>query len=270
MNRARKFQNPKAEIRDRNTKRPHLSPGESSGLFVVYGRRPVLELIRAGVAQQIEIVRTAHGRVIDEIVDLAASANIPLRRVEPHVQDEDGVEQGVRALAPAPELRGDLLSFAEQVDAGEQPLLLMLDGITDPHNFGALLRTAEGAGVAGVIIRERRQVPITPIVVKASAGAAYLLPIFEVNNLSRTLRELRRFGYWSVAACGDHDTRPYNAYDWKRSVVLVVGAEGAGVSELVRESADDLVHIPMFGRIDSLNVSVATGILLFAASDQRK
>lgn len=245
-------------------------PGESSGLFVVYGRRPVLELIRAGIAKEIEIARTAHGRAIDEIVEHAKSARIPVHDVERFEDEDEPVTQGVRAFAPPPEMRGDLVHFVEGLDVEEQPLLLMLDGITDPHNFGAILRTAEAAGVRGVIVRERRQAPVTGVVVKASAGAAYLIPIFEVNNLARTLRELQPHGFWSVIAANHSDAKSYRDYDWQRRVILVVGAEGAGVSELVKQTGDDTISIPMQGRIESLNVSVATGILLFHAASPKE
>ncbi len=248
----------------------HSRPGESSGLFVVHGRNPVRELLRSGIATEVELEKTAHGKVISEILDLAHENGIRVRTLDRFEEDEGTVSQGVRALAPPPVLRTDLIPFVEAFDEDQQPLLLMLDGITDPHNFGAILRTAEGAGVAGVIVRERRQAPITGTVVKASAGAAYLLPIFQVNNVVRTVEDLRDYGYWSVAAASGKAQKLYTDYDWERRVLLIVGAEGAGVSSLVLEKADDTISLPMLGQIESLNVSVATGILLYHATTAKK
>jgi 23S rRNA (guanosine2251-2'-O)-methyltransferase len=145
----------------------------------------------------------------------------------------------------------------------------MLDGITDPHNFGAILRSADAAGVSGVIIRERRQVPVTDVVVKSSAGAAYLIPIFQVVNLSQTLGILSGEGFWSVAAMSGEGVKHYSEYNWNAKTILIMGAEGTGVSDLLAREADDRLAIPMNGKVESLNVSVATGILLFEAAKVR-
>jgi 23S rRNA (guanosine2251-2'-O)-methyltransferase len=245
-------------------------PGESSGLFRVYGRRAVTELLRLGLVKTLEVARQAHGRALEDILRLAADQRVPVSRVE-FLEDEDGpVEQGVRALAVPPPLRHDLRRFVEVLPEAPAPLILMLDGITDPHNFGAILRTAECAGVSAVIIRERRQAPITDTVVKTSAGAAYLVPVFQVVNLSQGLRILAECGFWSVAAVADDSSRSYRDYKWNGKTVLIVGAEGAGVSELLKRDADERILIPMAGKLESLNVSVATGVILFHAAAARE
>ena len=247
----------------------YRDPGSPPGLFNIYGRRPVLEALKKGVVTGIEIARSAHGQIVDEIIHTAEERRVPLRRVEDLPETEDVVSQGVRAAAKPPEVRGDLRPFLERLSKDPLPLFLMLDGVTDPHNFGAILRTAEGAGVTAVIISERRQAPVNDTVVKASAGAAYLVSVFQVANLAQTARLLKTAGLWIVAATGEEGGTSAWEYDWNRPTVLIVGAEGMGVSTLLRRDADDEVRIPMYGRIDSLNVSVATGVLLFEAVRRR-
>jgi 23S rRNA (guanosine2251-2'-O)-methyltransferase len=243
-------------------------PGEPAGLFRLYGRKPVIEALRMGVVQQIEIAKRAHGKVIEEILALADERRIEVRRVEILGGESELTQQGIAAFAHPPVLRGDLKEFVRHLPESPLPLLLMLDGITDPQNFGAILRTAEAAGVTAVIIRERRQVAVTDVVVKASAGAAYLVPIFQVINLSQTMRMLREENYWSVAAVGEAKMS-FRDYNWKAKTILILGAEGAGVSELLQKEADDRISIPMYGHVESLNVSVAAGVLLFEAAKGR-
>jgi 23S rRNA (guanosine2251-2'-O)-methyltransferase len=253
----------------RPQERPFFRPGDASGLFRLFGRKPVLEALRMGVVKQIDVSRRAHGKVVDEILELAAEQRVDVRRVEEIAGEDDFTMQGIVANAYPPVLRDDLKYFVRDLPESPFPLLLMLDGITDPHNFGAILRTAEGAGVTGVIIRERRQVQITEVVVKSSAGAAYLIPIFQVTNLSQCMRLLTEEGFWSVAASGETETS-YRQYNWKAKTLLIVGAEGAGVSDLLEREADDRISIPMYGHIESLNVSVATGVLLYEAARNRE
>lgn len=248
--------------------RSQRDPG-STGLFHIYGRRPVLEALKKGMVIEIEIARTAHEQIVDEIARAAEERQIPVRNV-PQMSDQEGeLDQGVRAVSRPPEVRGDLRAFLDLLPRDPLPLILMLDGITDPQNFGAILRTAEGAGVSAVVIRERRQAPVTDTVVKASAGAAYMIPIFHVANLSQAIRLMKAAGIWIVAAVGEESGTSAWEYDWNRPVILIVGAEGAGISTLLKRDADDSVRIPMFGHIESLNVSVATGVLLFEAVRRR-
>ncbi|MFZ5434594.1 MAG: 23S rRNA (guanosine(2251)-2'-O)-methyltransferase RlmB [Calditrichota bacterium] len=243
-------------------------PGEKSGLFYLYGRKPILEALRLDLVHSLEISRRAHGQTVQLIERQAEQRRVPIERVEA-LPGEDGIPiQGVRALAKPPRLHHDLRRFVEQLPESPTPFLLMLDGITDPHNFGAILRTAEASAVSAVIVRERRQAPVSEVVVKTSAGGAYLVPIFEVVNLSQTLRWLAEDGFWTVVAAMDNSVQ-HSDYHWNGKTVLVLGAEGMGVSDLVRKSADVCVNIPMHGQIESLNVSVAAGILLFEAAKRR-
>ncbi len=235
----------------------------------MYGRKPVLEVLRLELVRSLEVHRNAHGRPIEEILRIADEQHIRVTRVESFPDEEELTIQGVQAFVQPPLMRDDLRRFVRELPASPPPLMLMLDGITDPHNYGAILRAADGAGVSGVIVRERRQVPVTDVVVKSSAGAAYLIPIFQVVNLSQTLGILSHEGFWSVAAISGGNARLYSEYNWNAKTVLLVGAEGTGVSDLLSREADDRIAIPMIGTLESLNVSVATGVLLFEAAKTR-
>jgi 23S rRNA (guanosine2251-2'-O)-methyltransferase len=159
----------------------------------------------------------------------------------------------------------DLATLLEQKD---NPFLLILDGVTDPHNLGAILRSADAAGVHAVISPKDRSAKLTSVVRKVACGAAEAVPFITVTNLARTLRELQDAGVWVVGAAGETETTIYQA-DFKGPLALVLGAEGEGLRRLTRETCDGLVKIPMFGSVSSLNVSVAAGICLFEAVRQR-
>ncbi len=149
-------------------------------------------------------------------------------------------------------------------------LAVVLDHITDPHNTGAILRTAEAAGVNGVILPDRRAAAVNPTVRKVAAGASAHLPIARVTNVAQTLRTLKKSGVWILGAyTGDDAALPYTQVDWKRDLVLVIGAEDTGISRVARSECDELVHIPMHGKVASLNASVAAAILLYEAVRQR-
>ena len=159
----------------------------------------------------------------------------------------------------------DILEYARSKN--EEPFIILLDEIEDPHNFGAIIRTAECVGAHGIIIKNRNQAMVTATVVSASAGASEYMKIARVNNLSKTIEELKQEGLWF--ACADMDGSLMTETNLKGSIGLVVGNEGSGVSRLVKEKCDFVVKIPMKGHIDSLNVSVATGVLLYEISRQR-
>jgi 23S rRNA (guanosine2251-2'-O)-methyltransferase len=237
--------------------------------MLIRGRHPVLEALRKGIVQEVEILVSAHGPAITQIEAEAARASIPCVRRQSRTPEEGDYLQGVRAYIRPVEARHDLLEFIETLNTGDSPLLLMLDGIEDPHNFGAILRSAYASGVAGIVIRSRRQAPLTDTVFKTSAGAAALIPIFEVPNLEQLVRALKPLGWWAVAAQMGESATDYHDLDWQRATILIVGAEGKGVSDLLRKRSDDLVSIPMPGGIDSLNASVAAGVLLFEAAYAR-
>ncbi len=174
---------------------------------------------------------------------------------------ETGHHQGVIALCPAV----GYVEISDMLEAarakGEAPFIVVLDGVTDPHNLGAVIRTAEAGGAHGVIIPKRRAVGLTGTVAKTSAGAVAHMPVARVTNITQTLRELKNAGLWVV--CAEMDGQRMYEADLTGPVALVVGAEGVGVSRLVTEQADFIVSIPMLGKIASLNVSVAAGVLIY-------
>jgi len=196
--------------------------------------------------------------------------------LKPHARDKAALDrmtggarhQGAvaRYKAPPPRNESDLAALVEQ--AGNDALLLVLDGVTDPHNLGACLRSAEGAGVTAVIVPKDKAAGITPTVRTASAGAADRIAFFAVTNLARTLKNLKQQGVWLAGLAGDA-TQDFYRLDFKGPLAIVMGSEGEGMRRLTRESCDYLAHIPMRGSVESLNVSVATGVALFEALRQR-
>ncbi len=205
-----------------------------------------------------------------ELVELARGAGIPVRQVATDMlaRAVPGVKhQGIVAQYEPPTNlgEGDLDELLGKV---EHPLLLVLDGVQDPHNLGACLRSAEAAGVAAVIVPRDRAVGITPVVRKAAAGAADRVPLIRVTNLARTLKSLKDAGVWIVGLAGETDKSLYQM-DLKGPIAIAMGGEGDGLRRLTREHCDFLARIPMLGAVESLNVSVATGIALFEAVRQR-
>ncbi|MGP9801967.1 23S rRNA (guanosine(2251)-2'-O)-methyltransferase RlmB [Rheinheimera sp. NSM] len=179
-----------------------------------------------------------------------------------------GQHQGIIAKARL-QSSGSEADLAAIVEQQEKPFILILDGVTDPHNLGAILRSADAAGVHAVVSPKDRSVKLTSVVRKVACGAAESVPFITVTNLARTLRELQDAGVWLVGTAGETDTSIYQA-DFKGPLALVLGAEGEGLRRLTRETCDSLVKIPMFGSVSSLNVSVAAGICLFEAVRQRQ
>ncbi len=196
--------------------------------------------------------------------------------VKPHARDREAMDrmtggarhQGVAARyrAPPPRSESELPALIEA--AGADALFLVLDGVTDPHNLGACLRSAEGAGVTAVIVPKDKAVGITPTVRKASAGAADRVPFIAATNLARALRVLKDAGVWLTGLDGEAPQTLYSI-DLKGPIALVMGSEGEGMRRLTREACDHLAHIPLRGSVESLNVSVATGVALFEALRQR-
>jgi 23S rRNA (guanosine2251-2'-O)-methyltransferase len=207
---------------------------------------------------------------IESILDLAAEQGISVERVNKNRLDDrvQGVHQGVVAeVKPMPQL-GDkeLENLLDQISG--TPLLLVLDGVTDPHNLGACLRTADAAGVHAVIAPRDKSAPLNATASKVACGAAEAIPYFQVTNLSRTLTQLQERGIWIVGTAGEADATIYQS-DLKGPLALVMGAEGKGMRRLTRENCDLLINIPMAGEVSSLNVSVATGVTLFEIVRQR-
>ena len=227
---------------------------------VVAGIHPVREALRAGrTLDRVLIARGAAGVRLQEIIDLARERSVPLRFEPREALDRasnGAVHQGVVAFGAA---RG--YAELDQAIAGAQ-LLIVLDGVEDPHNLGAIIRTAQAAGAGAVIVTERRAVGLTETVAKASAGALEHLPVVRVGNLAQTLQDLKKRGYW-IYGLDERGAQLYSEIDYARPTVFVLGGEGHGLHELVKKHCDVLVRIPMAGAIASLNVSVATGVVLF-------
>lgn len=264
--------------RDRG-RRPHEKrqpreerrPEPAAERSVIYGVLPVLEALRADV-RRIDKVWIADGSRearLSEIIEICRSRSIAWNRVprETFAKHLDpGVNhQGVMAFAAS----AAYVSTDEILDqAGEVPLLLLLDGVEDPRNLGAILRTAECAGADGIVIPERRAVGLNDTVAKSSAGAIEFVKVAKTANLNRFIDELKSQNIWVVGTSGNASME-YTDWEWTRPTALVLGAEGSGLHRLVAEKCDVLVNIPMYGRIDSLNVSVAAGVVLFEARRQR-
>lgn len=234
------------------------------------GRRAVIEALRAGrPIRKILLSRTAHGPAIRDIIHEARGSGIVVQLVDPRRLDElaRGPHQGVIAFTAARPMAGvdDILAKARA--KGEPPFVLVLDGVEDPANLGALIRTAEGAGVHGVIIPKHRAAGLTPAVARTSAGAVEHVPVAVVTNLVRTLEELKQAGLWVVGAAPDAKDA-YHAVRLVPPLAVVMGGEERGLGRLVREHCDLLVRLPMRGKVASLNVSVAAGVLLFEINRQ--
>jgi len=236
---------------------------------------PVRELLRS--AHDVTRVLIAVSRdpvlVLDEIEALAAERGVTVERHDRPVLDAltDGlVHQGVVALAPPVPVAtlDEVLAAAER--AGEQVLLVALDGVTDPHNLGSIARTAEAVGAHGLLVPERRAAGITPSAEKAAAGALAHLPVVPVTNLARTLRQLHDAGVWSLGLDGDAEVAIADHPLASEPCVLVVGAEGSGLARLTRDRCDALVRLPMRGQVGSLNASVAAAVALYTLLDRRR
>ena len=235
--------------------------------MIVYGINPVLEALRAGRVTALRVGQRSGGR-IQELQALAAANGVKIQRVDSTLLDRlarGGVHQGVVADV---EDASTGFSVEELVRGSDRALIVVLDGIEDPHNVGAILRTADAAGVNGVIVQNRRAAALGGAAAKASAGAVSHVKIAQVVNIARAIDELKDLGVWSVGLADDAETM-YDAIDFSVPSAVVVGAEGSGLRRLVREKCDFTARIPMRGHVSSLNVSVATGIVLFEALRQR-
>jgi len=235
---------------------------------IIYGINPVLEALRAGRVRELRVGERADDR-LKQLLALADAGGVPVRRVPSDTLDREsrrGVHQGVVAAIE----EADDYSIEEIVSgASAAPLVVVLDGIEDPHNLGAILRTADAAGVDGVVIQSRRAASRGGVAAKASAGALAHVKIAEVVNIARAVDELKEAGVWTVGLAAEAPDS-YNAIDLTLPTALVLGAEGAGLRRLVRERCDRLASIPMRGHVGSLNVSVAAGVVLFEAVRQRR
>lgn len=233
------------------------------------GRNPIREAIKNG--RDIEKLLVARGDLsatAKEIIAMARDAHIPIQTVERSRLDEiTKNHQGMLAFASAYRYFDVEDMLAEAEEKGEDPFLVILDGVTDPQNLGAIIRTAACVGAHGVIVPERRAVGLTPSAVKASAGAVETVKVARVTNLTRTLEMLKKQGIWLYAA--DMVGEDYRSVNFSGPCAIIIGAEGEGVSRLVLETCDHKVSLPMKGGVGSLNASVAAGVLLYAAFASR-
>ncbi len=242
----------------------------------IYGLSPVLEMLRAGRrrVQKILVAEGAQPARFAELHDLARRTGVSVERRERRLLDEmthRANHQGVVALI-AGEAGGQSQAYASAdallASLSALPLLVLLDGIEDPHNLGAIIRSCEGAGVDGVFIPEHRAAGLTETVARTSAGAVEYVRVARVTNLVPLIGELQERGIMVVGVEGDGATG-YSSFDFNQPVAVVMGSEGKGLRRLVREKCDAVISIPMRGRLNSLNVSVAAGVVLFEALRQR-
>jgi len=245
---------------------------DTTSTDLLYGLHPVLEALRAKDCglHRIYLEQGRRGRVVDEILGLAKARHVPVT-----FEAREGLDrragtarhQGAVGVAAAKAYLSldDLLESISGLDA---PLLLVLDGIEDPHNLGAILRTAEAAGAQGIILPTRRAVGLTAAVAKVSAGAIEHLPVARVVNLSQAIERLKEARFW-IYGLDAKGSRSYAEVDYRGPVALVVGGEGRGLRPLVAGRCDGTVRIPMRGKVESLNVSVATAVVLYEILRQR-
>jgi 23S rRNA (guanosine2251-2'-O)-methyltransferase len=237
---------------------------------LLYGLHPVEEALRSGSRRfdYVCIARERHDQRLSRILELCHQAGVKTRQ-EPR--------EALTRLARTPEHQGvvavvrqrEFLGIEDLLDGLEPRLILALDGVEDPQNLGALLRTAEAAGVDGVLLTERRSAPLSPVAVKASAGAAEHLRLARVVNMVRSLEALKERNIWCVGL-DERGAQDYDQFDFTSNTVIVLGREGAGLHDLVRRTCDHLLRIPMGGKVASLNVSAAGAVVLFEAARQRR
>jgi 23S rRNA (guanosine2251-2'-O)-methyltransferase len=237
--------------------------------MLVYGINPVVEALRAGRVRQLRVADRPSSARIADIVRTAERGGIVVRRVPPADLDRaarGGAHQGIAADVFDAD-RWDVATLV--ASAKGTPLIVVLDGIEDPHNVGAILRTVDAAGADGVVRQSRRAAPLSGATAKASAGAVSHVRIAEVVNIARALEELKAGGIWTIGLATD-STAQYDLLDLTLPTALVLGSEHTGLRRLVRDKCDWLVSIPMEGHVQSLNVSVAAGVVLFEALRQRR
>ena len=258
----------RADLKRRETRR---QDDEGDDRFVIVGKNPVMEALRS--EQQMDkllILNDNKDHVLGDLAEKARRRGIVVQSVEKIKLEglADGQpHQGVAAMmAPFPySSMEDVLAKADA--KGEEPLVVILDHLTDPHNLGAIIRSANLCGVHGVIIPKRRSASLTAVSVKASSGAVAHTPIVKVGNLTQCIDELKAKGFWIMAA--DMDGAPYYKNDFKGKLVIIIGNEGKGISPNVKKQCDYSVSIPLYGDIDSFNASAAAAIILSEAARQR-
>ncbi len=255
---------------DRRNKQIYIDNINQEYEDIVAGRNSVIELLKSGKdINKIFVERGEKHGSINEIVARAREDKVVLVEVDREKLDAMAENhQGVVAIVPPFDYCEieDILAVAKEKE--EDPFILILDGIEDPHNLGSIIRTAETAGVHGIIIPKRRNALVNSTVVKVSAGATAYVKIARVNNINETIKKLKDSGLWVIGTDGAAKTEYYNQ-DLKGPLAIIIGSEGFGMSKLVKENADILIKIPMKGEITSLNASVSAGIVIYEAVKQR-
>ena len=245
--------------------------GNADAQEILYGLHAVREALKAGSRplQRLLVIRT--DKQFADLVQLARSLHVPVH-VQPSASLDrlvpDGRHQGIVAFAAAKAYQTEESILARAAERNEPPLLVILDGVEDPHNLGAVIRTAEGAGVHGVFIPERRAAGLTSVVAKVSAGAIDHIPVARVTNTSRLIESLKAVGVW-VYGVEPSASKLYTDVDLRGPVGLVFGGEGTGIRPGLLQHCDERIRIPMRGRVQSLNVSASAAVLLFEAARQR-
>lgn len=238
----------------------------------IYGINPVAESLksRARSFQWVGVAKERHDLRLQRLVEECRRQSVPVRFLSRAELDDlagNNAHQGVVAVTSEKRYAG--LDDIVDRKRGAHSLILVLDGVEDPHNLGAVIRTADAAGADGVVIPERRAAGVTAIVTKTSAGASEHLPIARVTNISRTLEDLKAKNLW-IVGLDERGTQSYETLDYNMDCAIVLGAEGKGLHDLVRRKCDFLVSIPMLGKVPSLNVSVAAGVVLYEIVRQRR
>jgi 23S rRNA (guanosine2251-2'-O)-methyltransferase len=241
-------------------------------MAVIYGINAVLEALKARGRsfEYVGVVRERNDQRVHKIVSECRQLNVPVRSLARPEMDRLAAttnHQGV--LAVTSEMGYSDIEDLVSKRHGERAFIVVLDGVEDPHNLGAILRTADAAGVDGVVIPERRAVGVNATVAKASAGAVEHVPVAKVTNISRTIEELKKKNIWTVGL-DERGDRNYDDMDYDMDCALVFGAEGHGLHDLVRKTCDFVVKIPMLGKVSSLNVSVAAGVVMYEVARQRR
>jgi 23S rRNA (guanosine2251-2'-O)-methyltransferase len=235
----------------------------------IYGVHAVYEALASHQVplERIYFAREMHSPKLQKVLDLARERGVPVRKEERAVLDrlsEGAVHQGLVAISAAA-----CYADFEVLFESSAPLIVILDGVEDPHNLGAVMRSAEACGASGIVVPDRHSAPLSAAVVKTSAGASAYLPMVRVKNIVNAIDEMKRRGVWVVGvdAAGTQD---WTAFDYKGPIALVLGGEHRGVRRLVREHCDVLVRLPMLGKIESLNISVAAGVVMYEVVRQRR
>ena len=238
---------------------------------IIYGKSVVLEALKANhPASKLYVEAKSKDPQLDEIINLAKKKNLKINSVDNNYLQNltKGLHQGV-ALEVEEYKYYDLDKVLKNLNK-EKPVFVMLDGLEDPHNLGAILRTCDASGVDGVIIPKNRSVKLSPTVAKVSTGAIEYVKVIEVTNLTQTIKKLQSLGYWVCTAEKTNNSVLYDKVDYDMPVVLVIGSEGKGVSRLVKEASDFIIEIPMCGHVNSLNASVSAAILIYEIMKTRR